>query len=438
MLAAPFLRVRSLLVVAFLSCSAVISGVDGVCVEWDQQTCPSCLCCPTSCRSGYINNGVTGCTEYFEEDRSWRQPLESCSSQVCSTTIPGCSACSKECFNGNYLPSSGSRGSGGSLSCADRPIQYANRRCYAGSARTCKSIDGNGVCVCGANYRVQSNECVSCPTGYAHGAGDDPRESDTVCDVCAENFYVSANNTCTACPGTSTRPAGDNNTVGTVTACSCTSFTPLANVDISGSSCADGLLNVGEMCTGYGCISDAYDPSGLQGSITCGDDGILLNTATCSVCSQNHYVSGLGTCTPCPGDSTRPQGDDNSAGETTSCSCGAFSRTPNLDITSSSCSSGAIDVGHTCTGLRCPDGYLLEGSISCDNDGIISNTANCNKCDEDYYVSASGTCSRCPGSSTNQAGDDNTADSSTRCICELSPCENGELVMSYPVTLMAR
>ena len=81
-LAAPFLRTQLMLVVAFISCSAVISGVDGVCVEWDQQTCPSCLCCPTECRSGYFNNGVTGCTEYFEEGLSWQQPLESCSSSV--------------------------------------------------------------------------------------------------------------------------------------------------------------------------------------------------------------------------------------------------------------------------------------------------------------------------------------------------------------------
>eukprot|EP00230_Micromonas_polaris_P000019 CAMPEP_0119224246 /NCGR_PEP_ID=MMETSP1327-20130426/33566_1 /TAXON_ID=38833 /ORGANISM="Micromonas pusilla, Strain RCC2306" /LENGTH=1378 /DNA_ID=CAMNT_0007222523 /DNA_START=208 /DNA_END=4348 /DNA_ORIENTATION=+ len=327
-------------------------------------------------------------------------------------------------FNGNYLPSSGSAGSGGSLSCADRPIIYGNRRCYEGSERVCKDIDGNGVCVCGANYRVQSNECVPCPTGYANGAGDNPSGSDTDCDVCAENFYVSAANTCTACPGTSTRPAGDDNSAGVVTTCSCTLITPSANVDISGSSCADGLLDVGETCTGYSCISDAYDPSGLEGSIICGDDGLVLNTATCSACSQNHYVSGLGTCTPCPGDSTRPKGDDNSAGETTSCSCGAFSPALNLYITSSTCSSGAVDVGHTCTGLACPDGYLLEGSISCDNDGIISNTANCNKCDEDYYVSASGTCSRCPGSATNQAGDDNTAESSTRCDCAVSPSDS--------------
>jgi hypothetical protein len=421
------------LVVLFLSSAALISGVEGVCVEWDHSRCPNCGCCPVTCHSGYSNtDDKTGCTEVQTHGYPTNKALTTCSMTICDT---GCGPnCSRECSNGRMLPPT-PNGIGSSRgTCSGKPLGYTNRRCY--EDRVCKTISGSnshddGVCVsplCSADYRVENNECVACPTGYANEAEDDPSGSDTVCDMCADKFYVSAIDTCTACPGTSTRPYGDDNSVGGITTCSCTSFTPYANVDISGSSCADGLLDIGETCTGYSCISDAYDPSGLEGIILCGDSGLVTNTAICSVCSANHYVSGPGTCTPCPGDSTRLREDNNSAGETTSCSCGTFTAALNLDILLSSCSSGAIDVGNTCSGLRCPDGYLLEGSISCDSSGMISNTAVCGKCAENYYVSAPGVCTSCPGSATNEAGDDNTAGSTTQCGCAVTPSDSRVLL----------
>ena len=312
---------------------------------------PSCQCCPTSCRSGYSNNGVTGCTETQSFSPT---ALTSCSHQVCETSCGW--GCTRSCYNGNYLPSSGSTGSGGSMSCADRPIIYGNRRCYEGSERVCKDIDGNGVCVCGANYRVQSNECVPCPTGYANGAGDNPSGSDTDCDVCAENFYVSAANTCTACPGTLTRPAGDDNSAGITTKCKCEgggSF--FSFVDISDSTCADGTVDVGETCTGITCGSaDAYD---IHGGLSCDDQGVVSNTLVC----LRH----------CEGTGGISNGDD------------------------SMCPS-RLKSGESCT-PSCNSGYTISGSRSC-NDGAMTDTAQCSAdpCNDAALPISFGSASPCP------------------------------------------
>ena len=58
------------------------------------------------------------------------------------------------------------------------------------------------------------------PTGTTRDAGDDKSGNNTVCDKCAENYFVSSEE-CTACPPGTTNAKGDNKT-GTNTECDAT------------------------------------------------------------------------------------------------------------------------------------------------------------------------------------------------------------------------
>ena len=91
-----------LIVVAFLS-SAMILGVDGVCVDWQHSRCPGCYCCPVTCPAWSNTESKTGCTEYQQYARS-PTLLASCSTAICESSCG--SGCSRNCNNANgMLPS---------------------------------------------------------------------------------------------------------------------------------------------------------------------------------------------------------------------------------------------------------------------------------------------------------------------------------------------
>lgn len=420
----------------FVVSVVMVSRVHAVCVEYDHSTCPQCQCCPTYCRAPWVQLN-TGCTSTIAPSATNRYryggDISSCSETLCDS---GCGmGCTRNCNNGNYLPQTASSSS---PTCADQPLRYINRRCY--EDRLCKTIDDNGVCVCAADFRVQDNECVACPAGSTNEAEDDPRGDDTYCTTCAENYYVAADSTCTACPGSSTRDAGDDIRAG-ITTCNCGSFTPAANVDISGSTCSSGTLDVGQMCASLNCVSNAYDLMG--GGISCDVNGVISNSAVClrhcdasgpidrgdgSTCSST-LPSGS-SCSPTCDNGYSPSGsrdcNDGVLTDTSVCSADPCSvSSPNHGVLDDCL--GSIPSGTSCS-FACFDGYSLSGPTSCAAGTLTPGTCDPILCEEDQFVDGH-VCKPCPGGTYNPAGDD-ASGANTECTpnpCSVSSPDHGTL-----------
>ena len=159
-----------------------------------------------------------------------------------------------------------------------------------------------GACdaiLCGADFRVSSNECVPCDVGEANTAGDDASGVDTGCFpfFCNPDEYVSSH-VCIPCPDGGRRAETDNRS-GNDTVCE-----PLT--DCIANEYFDGTC---QTCPA-GTLSEVLDDSMQK-----------LGNASCLavLCAENERVQN-NACAACPTGSVRAAGDD-ATGANTVCAC---------------------------------------------------------------------------------------------------------------------
>jgi hypothetical protein len=81
--------------------------------------------------------------------------------------------------------------------------------------------DGNTICdKCAEDYFVSSEECIACPPGTTNAKGDNKSGSDTACDptICSVNEYV-VSHVCTTCPPGTSNAVGNHDASGPDTEC---------------------------------------------------------------------------------------------------------------------------------------------------------------------------------------------------------------------------
>lgn len=159
-----------------------------------------------------------------------------------------------------------------------------------------------GACdaiLCGADFRVSSNECVPCDVGEANTAGDDASGVDTGCFpfFCNPDEYVSSH-VCIPCPDGGRRAETDNRS-GNDTVCE-----PLT--DCNANEYFDGTC---QTCPA-GTLSEVLDDSMQK-----------LGNASCLavLCAENERVQN-NACAACPAGAVRAAGDD-ATGANTECAC---------------------------------------------------------------------------------------------------------------------
>jgi len=106
-------------------------------------------------------------------------------------------------------------GEAGSLATGGRSVEMGGGTESGGEAGGPTIGDGGAggarSVLCQENERVVSHECVPCPAGDSHPAGDDATGADTVCApvLCAVNYHV-IDHACEPCPAGTYNVAGDD------------------------------------------------------------------------------------------------------------------------------------------------------------------------------------------------------------------------------------
>lgn len=168
--------------------------------------------------------------------------------------------------------------------------------CPAGTTFNAGACD---AILCGADFRVSSNECVPCDVGEANEADDDASGVDTGCFpfFCSPDEYVSSH-VCIPCPDGGRRGEMDNRS-GNDTLCEpLTECIANEYFDLTCQTCPAGTL------------SEVLDDSMQK-----------LGNASCLavLCTENERVQN-NVCAACPAGSVRAAGDD-ATGANTECTC---------------------------------------------------------------------------------------------------------------------
>jgi len=397
-------------------------------------------------QNAYINNAVTGALEldYIPNCKNYN---------ATNTAILKCSACEAEfvlgvsntpandrtnCYTRGAQLTNCALASNGTtcVECKDTTFSlYADGTCNAGNLTGCKTY----------NYNTDNNDngtaavCTSCNNGLYLDANGDcvagnitnciQYSSETVCDVCADNYLAidnSANSipdtclpvptalncadpaitaqgsfTCNACINTNTQLAAP--VPNTVSANACLSFSAIegcetynvgaiGSADFSCATCQDGRYLSNNKCTVYTPVAKCVEYDATSDACTECDDtsyltnngqtctnnptgifkcGAYSNATTCTACVDGYFLAS-NTCSPVTGTVTGCR-VFNSATNCQVCN-------PGLYLTNNTCVQGAasncLTYASSTACATCAAGSFLTNGTAIVN-GTSTATVNC-------------------------------------------------------------